>query len=443
MMKSEFLKSKWKEREMSVEILNRMVYEANFLKEKVPTYFIGCSTSIGKIIEKKKIPEDKYMWCSYHKKNGYTIVDPKKVNKRKLYINKEWVDDNVPGFGHNDEELEISSAPPLLELTEYEKLRDENNEVLDIEVRGERHVDKVFFKARDVEKSLKLKDCNIHETLSNKDSTFELKKHYTFFIPKDSKNLGSVSDKKQNQKTTFLTYHGLVKLLFTRRHPIAEHFQKWAIDILFVHQFGTQEQKEHLGADLLGVDVKTLKNVLDCSVDDFPCVYLFYLGTAKDTRNTIPNELSDDTLIFKYGYTKNLKSRLENHIKTFGKHIQLKWHVIVDPYYLSKAETDLKKAMEGYIIEHPKYDEIVGIKEKVVNSTIHHIYKNIGKHYAGRLKEIQHQMEKLRLEKDFEIRHSEEMRQKDEKHFQEILKQKDDIIDLHKELLEAYRQKKE
>jgi mevalonate pyrophosphate decarboxylase len=120
----------------------------------------------------------------------------------------------------------------------------------------------------------------------------------------------------------------------------------------------------------------------------------------------------------------------------------LKWHVIVDPYYLSKAETDLKRAMEGYIIEHPKYDEIVGMKEKVVNSTIHHIYKNIGKHYAGRLKEIQHQMEKMRLEKDFEIRHSEELRQKDEKHFHEILKQKDEIIDLHKELLQAYREKK-
>ena len=156
-------------------------------------------------------------------------------------------------------------------------------------------------------------------------------------------------------------------------------------------------------------------------------------------RSTIRNELSDDTLIFKYGYTKNLKSRLENHIKTFGKHIQLKWHVIVDPYYLSKAETDLTRAMEGYIIEDPKYDEIVGMHAKVVNSTIHHIYKNIGKHYAGRLKEIQHQMERLRLERDFEIRHSEELRQKDERHFREIVQQKDEIIDLHKELLRAYR----
>lgn len=180
---------------------------------------------------------------------------------------------------------------------------------------------------------------------------------------------------------------------------------------------------------------------MDCSVDDFPCVYLFFLGTAKELRNIIPNELSDDILIFKYGYTKNLKSRLENHIKTFGKHIKLKWHIFVDPYYLSKAECDLKKAMEGYIIEHCKYNEIVGMKEKIVNSTIHHIYKSIGKHYAGRLKEIQHQMEKLKLAKDYEIKYCEELRQRDEKHFKEILEQKNEIIELHKELLQVYRQK--
>jgi hypothetical protein len=59
----------------------------------------------------------------------------------------------------------------------------------------------------------------------------------------------SLAKKSQNQKTLFLTYHGLVKLLFSRRHPMAEHFQKWAISILFAHQMGTDEQKEALGAD--------------------------------------------------------------------------------------------------------------------------------------------------------------------------------------------------
>lgn len=239
---------------MSIEILGRQVYEANFIKDKVPTFFVGCSSSIGKIIEKKKIPKDKYMWCSYHKQNGYTIVDPKIVNKRKLYIDKEWVEQNVPTFGDNDKELEIEIAPPILELLEHEKFRDENNEIIDIEIRGERHIDKVYFRARDIEKMLELKDCFIIDTLRNKDSTFEIKKHYEFFIPQDPNIFGVLKDKTQNQKTTFLTYHGLVKLLFTRRHPIAEHFQKWAINILFIHQLGIDEQKEQLGADLLDIE---------------------------------------------------------------------------------------------------------------------------------------------------------------------------------------------
>lgn len=258
--------------------------------------------------------------------------------------------------------MEVES--PRLELTDHEKFRDEKNNILEIEVRGERHIDKVFFKARDVEKLLNM---SITAVVQHDDTHYVRNQHYkTFYMSKTVNH-----SFEGNKKSLYLTYHGLVKLLFTRRHPIAEHFQKWAINILFIHQLGHDEEKERLGADLLGVDVQTLKNVLDCSVDDFPCVYLFYLGSAKDMRNMIPNELADDTLVFKYGYTKNLKSRLENHVKTFGKHIQLKWHVIVDPYYLSKAETDLRRAMEGYIIEHPKYDEIVGMKEKVVNSTHH------------------------------------------------------------------------
>ena len=164
-----------------------------------------------------------------------------------------------------------------------------------------------------------------------------------------------------------------------------------------------------------------------------------YLGTAGDMRSTIPNQLADTTPLFKYGYTKNLKSRLEKHVKTFGKHIQLKWHVIVDPFYLSQAECDLKNAMEGYIIDHPRYTEIIGLKEKIVNSTIHHIYKNIGKHYAGRLKEIQHKMETIQLEKQMEGKHLREMLDKEKQHYHDMLVEKNACIELQKELLQVYR----
>jgi hypothetical protein len=47
------------------------VYDAQFIKERVPTYFTGCSATILKIIEKKNIPVNSYFFASYSNKNGY------------------------------------------------------------------------------------------------------------------------------------------------------------------------------------------------------------------------------------------------------------------------------------------------------------------------------------------------------------------------------------
>ena len=46
------------------------VYDAQFLKQQVPTYFVGCSATILKIIEKKSIPINKYYFASFSTKNG-------------------------------------------------------------------------------------------------------------------------------------------------------------------------------------------------------------------------------------------------------------------------------------------------------------------------------------------------------------------------------------
>ena len=138
---------------MSVSIKQIEYYQANLLKEKQPAFFHGCSSTIRKIIDKKKILQEDYLLATYNKKQGYTICESD-VKRAKLYLKKEWVDANVPGFGNNTIQLEIEPVPPLLLLDEDEKFKDEKGNVVEIEVRGERDSEKIWFKASDVGKML-------------------------------------------------------------------------------------------------------------------------------------------------------------------------------------------------------------------------------------------------------------------------------------------------
>lgn len=389
---------------MSVSINEIEYYEANFVKEQQPTYFYGCSSTIRKIIEKKQIPLEDYLLATYNKKQGYTICDSD-VKRAKLYLKKEWIDSNVPGFGNHSIKLEIEPVPPLLLLEEDEKFKDEQGNTIEIEVRGDRDWQKIWFKASDVGKMLEYKDDEIRVILTKKDSSFQQEEDYKTFI-QERVTLSYSLPNKGNPTTIYLSYHGLVRLLMIRRHPIANHFQKWAMNTLFVHQFGTTEQKEELGADLLGIDLRTLKSVFKLFVDKIPCLYLFYLGDAGDLREKIPNGLENNRKMYKYGFTDDLERRTRDHRKSYGEDIQLVHFVYIDPKYLSKAETSFKEKIECFTDlknndMKPNSNTDISRKEIIsyddgFKGMIHSNLKDIGKIYSGILKEFQHKLEMMK-----------------------------------------------
>lgn len=407
---------------MSVSINGIEYYEANFIKEQQPTYFYGCSSTIRKIIEKKQIPLENYLLATYNKKQGYTICNSD-VKRAKLYLKKEWVNSNVPGFGNHSIKLEIEPVPPLLLLEEDEKFKDEQGNVVEIEVRGERNWQKIWFKASDVGKMLEYKEGDIINILTNKMGSFKQDEDYKTFIQEEPILNGSLPNKGDNQKTIYLSYHGLVRLLMIRRHPIANHFQKWAMNTLFIHQFGTTEQKEELGADLLGIDLRTLKSVFKLFVDKIPCLYLFYLGNAEDLREKIPNGLENNHKMYKYGFTDDLERRTRDHRKSYGEHIQLIHFVYIDPKYLSKAETSFKEKVECFTDlknngMKPNSNTDISRKEIIsyddgFKGMIHSNLKDIGEIYSGILRDYQHKLEMMKL---------------DNKHKDEILEERNRTI---------------
>lgn len=389
---------------MSVSINGFEYFEANFVKEQQPAYFYGCSATIRKIIEKKQISDDNYLLATYNKKQGYTKCDSD-VKRAKLYLKKDWVDSNVPGFGNHTIQLEIEPTPPLLFLQEDEKFKDEHGNVVEIEVRGERDWEKIWFKASDVGKMLEydiVKSSLIHDK-----SGFKQNEDYKTFIQERVGNSYSLPN-KGNPTTMYLSYHGLVRLLMIRRHPIAKHFQNWAFKILFTHQLGTTEQKEELAVDLMGIDLRTLRSVFKVFVDKTPCLYLFYVGNAENLREKIPNGLENNSKMYKYGFTDDLERRTKEHRKSYGEDIQLVYFVWIDPKYLSKAETSFKEKVECFtdlknegmkpnVNSDFSRKEIISYEDRYQNMIKSNL-KDIGKLYSGILRDYQQKLENLQKE---------------------------------------------
>ena len=123
-----------------------------------------------------------------------------------------------------------------MELEPHEKFHDTDGEILEIETRGRRHVDEIFFRVRDVMKRFDMP--GLKDILLNKGRDgYERGLHFTTFTPdiKDVRSKSKNSSKKP-VKSLFLTYHGLMRVLIVSRNKNAEKFSRWAITKLFTMQ---------------------------------------------------------------------------------------------------------------------------------------------------------------------------------------------------------------
>ena len=153
----------------SFTVQNKEYYRAKDIKEYDPAYFHGTSRAIRHIIGNKCIPDDKYLYASTSKRKGWTpAADQKKPSsKAALLLLKSWVETNVPKMSpaQLQDDATIKEAPGILGLDEGDKFKDEQGNVVEIETRGEREHDKVFFLVRDVAEAFdmpNLNTCLIH-----------------------------------------------------------------------------------------------------------------------------------------------------------------------------------------------------------------------------------------------------------------------------------------
>ena len=404
-----------------IELNGKMFYNTEFVKHSCPAFFHGCAKTLRKIIEKKNMKNEEYTYATFGSKTNKWSLSNDTVKSAKLLLEKGWVEVNVPNFGNNNVKLDLEMAPPILELKDEEKFKDKNGKIIEIETRGIKTFDGIYFYSKDVEKMLQL--VSIKDVLHEKTTNYEVGLHYKKFIKPVEKITGLKSDKTDtseneavntytnNQQTIYLTYMGLVRMLITRRHPVAEHFQRWALQTLFTVQMGTQEEKTILSSKLLGCDIKNVKSFLNSSVQEYSVLYLIHIGKVKDLSSQIDGleDKNPEDFVFKYGYTSDLNQRIQAHKQTFGKlkntNLSLVSHIPIDEKYLSEAEVELKQTFKSfdYIIDNPTYKELVVFNENKL-SLFKKIFKTICEKYAGNCKKLQEELEKQQVRHEYEIK---------------------------------------
>jgi hypothetical protein len=441
---------------------NMLYYLADELKKINPLYFAGTSKTIRKIIERKNIPNTEYIYATTFKKQ-WKICDTS-CKKGKLLLNKNWCDLNIQLNNNTidnkkdidvedkieDDEIDIIpqeqilEAPSILTLEEHEKFRDSDGKIIEIETRGEKNEDKIYFKVKDV--SLGFNLPNLNSVLLHTDKGFERNTDYVTF------NRSLTNEQRDNKKPSlYLTYNGFLRVLFVSRNQNAKQFRKWAEKILFTCQFGSKENKEELASELLNVNVRSIRDVFKSSVNSFPCIYLFELGKVSQLRDTfnISNDIDDNMTIYKYGMTDNMKERILKHISDYGKmknvNMKLKLFSYIDVKYKLNAEQDLRLFFNSINIklqldgtgEAGNRNELIVINEKMYKMVEKH-FKTVSNEYLGATREIQEKMEKMKnehenelLKKDMEILKL----QHEKENYKNIYEYKDEIYKLQIENL--------
>lgn len=383
---------------MSITIEAKQYYNSKDLCAYNPEFYYGCKTKPRSIIQRKNIPPTDYIYANL-KANEWNL-STEECKKAQLLIAKSWVDTHY--FKPVPVQTEVvESAPEIVEsefktlslvhLEDAEKFKDANGEILEIETCGEKTRNGIYFKVQDVMMAFDIPHLNT--VLTNPTSDYERGKDYDTFF-----NRGTFINYESStiKKGLYLTYHGMLRVLFVTRNNKVQQFQTWAEDKLFTIQMGSKEDKIKLGTEILNINIKTYKSVFDSYADKLPSIYLFSLGKVGVLRDTfgIESTVPDDSVVYKFGCTEDLGKRCVQLGDEYHKlsNVQMKLSVfhMVDMKYKFDAESEIRFLCKSFKknLKTEGYNELV-VLDHSEHEMVKKYYRKIGSEYAGATAELQ------------------------------------------------------
>ena len=268
---------------------------------------------------------------------------------------------------------------------------------------------------------------NKHESIVNNINEFNIRMNIIINIIKQN------IETKQNGLTTIYLFYNKYKLTenidtnkYNFIYNINKNYDRLRKIILklthtnFIYYNKNNQQKNKIAADILGVSPLDVEEVFNADTNTLPCVYLMTLNTVKNLRQSmnIDTKYNDDSIVCKYGFTKDLSRRTGEHIDTFKKientELKLKYYAYMDPQFMSKGESDIRLFMNALNINfnYGTMEELVIIPKELM-SLVHKQYEMISKNYMGhiselitKIKELEDKYEKQLLNHKYEIQQS-------------------------------------
>ena len=390
----------------TININNNLYYLCADLFRYHKTIFSGYK---GRdVIKKQKLKQTDYIYA-FQSKTGWKL-STEDCKQAKILINLNWytqkfgsnnisITENINDNLYNNSSSSIDviinvypTLPDILNIEENEKFRDSDGNTIDITIRGERNYKNCYFRVKDISKGFNMQ--RLQDTILDIRNTYELNKHYKIFVIICPVNNGT----DDNEKEVYLTYKGVLKVLFSSRSGNAEYFQDWAVDTLFTVQLGTEESKYELVKSMFGgASVHAVKEAFKTSSGKTPCVYLIVIGNANKLLNT--DKYSADTLLYKFGQTDDLPRRAGEHERTFKKlfkidHIELMLFSVIDPKYIVDAENSLKDFFKLNQVDFENTRELLALTKIDYDKATKH-YKLIKNTYIGCYMEMQDKIDIL------------------------------------------------
>ena len=356
---------------------NVSYYLSDELKVNNPVYFTGTAKTIRKIIEKKNIPETEYIYATTLKKE-WKLCDPS-CKKGKLLLTKNWCDTNnlvtkiqtelninktEENKEDDDEENneilqeDIIQAPEILLLQDHEKFRDSNGKIIEIETRGEKNEDKIYFKVTDVSVGFNLP--SLKDVILKEDRGYQRNIDYVTFTIVDDIN------KNLKKKRIYLTYNGFVKYITKSRKYIPDTLTSWLTELLgipFVHHRFITPETDTINSIVKILDCKYIKEykiekyrvdlyipeydlVIECDENDHKYRDIEY---EKDRENYIQDKLK--CILIRYDpYSKNFD--IFNIIKQINTIIKIQEEMKHENEKMKYENEKIKQEMELETMKH-------------------------------------------------------------------------------------------
>jgi hypothetical protein len=116
-----------------ITINEKEYYDGNKVMEYYPELFIGCKNP-RMLVKKKNIDKKFYKFIYY--KDDEIIISSARYPKSKIHFKVSWLAKQL----NDNEDVEVreklEKAPDIIELTENEKFKSDDGDVLEVETRG-------------------------------------------------------------------------------------------------------------------------------------------------------------------------------------------------------------------------------------------------------------------------------------------------------------------